>query len=117
MLDKTITSALLALRAQIIKSRLDGLDHVEALLTARGIDVPRLSRPHAENSMPRHGMRLLLMEALGQGPMGGVAAARYVAAHEPSISYKEAQARVHQALNRMVTNGFAVRDGRVWRLA
>ena len=39
MLDKTITSALLQLRAQIIRGRLDGLAHVQALLLARGVDL------------------------------------------------------------------------------
>ena len=39
MLDKTITSALLALRAHIIHQRRDGLAHVEALLIARGFDL------------------------------------------------------------------------------
>jgi hypothetical protein len=38
MLDKTVTSALLHLRAQIIRDRLDGLDHVNALLVQRGVD-------------------------------------------------------------------------------
>jgi hypothetical protein len=38
MLDKTITSALLHLRAQIIRDRLDGLGHVNALLVQRGIE-------------------------------------------------------------------------------
>ena len=37
MLDKTITNALIALRRQIIRGNLDRLDHVNALLAARGI--------------------------------------------------------------------------------
>ena len=117
MLDKTITNALLHLRAQIIRGKLDGLAHVEALLVARGVALPRVPQPHARNSLPRRAMSAMLIEALRDGPKGGVAAARYVADHQPSISYKEAQARVHQALARMVVNGFAVKDGGVWRLA
>ena len=117
MQDRTITSALLNLRAQIIRGKLDGLDHVEALLAARGVDLPHVPRPHADNSMPRLGMTRLLLSALRDGPKGGVAAARYVAEHQPTISYREAQRRVHQALARMVANGFAVRDGGRWRLA
>ena len=117
MLDKTITSALLQLRAQIIRGRLDGLDHEEALLAARGVALPHVPRPHASNSLPRLGMTRLLVEALRDGPKGGVAAARYVAEHQPSISYREAQRRVHQGLARAVAHGYAVRDGGVWRLA
>ena len=75
----------------------------------------RVSKPHAANSLPRLAMRRLLLEALRDGPKGGVAAARYVAEHQPSISYREAQRRVHQALTRMVANGFAVKGGGVWR--
>lgn len=105
MLDKTITNALLQLRVQIIRGNLDGLDHVEALLLARGAGLPRVARPHASNSLPRRAMGLLLVEALWDGPKGGVALACYVAEHQPSISYREAQARV----TRIVANGFAVK--------
>ena len=119
MLDKTITSALLALRAQTIRCKLDGLDHVEALLLARGVDPTRqrVPRPLSANMLRHSGMQRLLLSALKDGPKGGVAAARYVAEHQPSISYREAQRRVHQALARMVANGFAVRDGKGWRMA
>ena len=117
MLDKTITSALLNLRAKIIRGNLDGLDHVEALLAARGVDLPHVPKPHASNSLPRLAMMRLLVDALMDGPKDGVAAARYVAEHQPSISYRDAQRRVHQALARMVANGYAVRDGKAWRRA
>ncbi len=117
MLNKTITSALLNLRAQIIREGRDGLDHVEALLQARVPVLPRVARPHAKNSMPRLAMARLLVEALNDGPKGGVALAAYVADHQPSICYKEAQARIHQALARMMAKGLVVRDGRMWRLA
>ena len=117
MLDKTITNALLQLHAQIVRGNLDGLAHVEALLMARGVVPPRIARAHAGNSLSRHAMRRMMVDALRAGPKGGVAAARYIAEHQPSISYREAQQRVHQALTRMVSNGFAVKDGRVWRLA
>ena len=117
MLDKTITSALLNLRAQIIRGKMDGLGHVEALLAARGVDLPHVPKPHASNSLPRLAMMRLLVEALGDGPKGGVAAARYVAEHQPDISYREAQRRIHQGLARAVAHGYAVRDENVWRLA
>ncbi len=117
MLDKTITSALLQLRAQIIRGRLDGLDHVEALLRARGVALPHVPKPHATTSLPRMAMMRLLVEALRDGPKGGPAIAAYVAAHQPAISYRQAQRRIHQGLARMVANGFAVRDGKAWRLS
>ena len=119
MQDRTITSALLNLRAQIIRGSLGGLENVEALLLARGVDPTRqrVPRPLSANMLRHSGMQRLLLSALRDGPKGGVAAAQYVAEHQPSVSYREAQARVHQALARMVANGFAVKDGGVWRLA
>jgi hypothetical protein len=50
MQDKSIDGALLAPRKNIIRGRLDGLAHVEALLLLRGVDMPRVlpvKRPDA----------------------------------------------------------------------
>ena len=44
MQDKSINGALIKLRAQIIRGGLNGLVQVEALLIARGIDLPRVPR-------------------------------------------------------------------------
>ena len=85
---RPITSALLHLRAQIIRGKIDGLAHVEALLVARGVALPRVPKPHARNSLPHRAMSVLLIEALRDGPKGGVAAVRYVADHQPSISHR-----------------------------
>ncbi|WP_159458612.1 hypothetical protein [Roseisalinus antarcticus] len=40
MQDKTIDNALLALRKDMIRNGGDGLTHVEALLTMRGVGLP-----------------------------------------------------------------------------
>ena len=117
MQDKSINNALLELRAQIIRGGLDGLDHVEALLLARGVDLPHVPKSHAANSLPRMAMLRLLVGALRDGPKGGPAIAAYVAAHQPAISYRQAQRRIHQGLARAVAHGYAVRDENVWRLA
>jgi|TARA_B110000908_G_C10234647_1_gene442613 hypothetical protein len=39
---KTINSALLALRKQIIRANGDGMDHVEAMLVIRGVHMPAI---------------------------------------------------------------------------
>ena len=44
MQERTINSALLALRKQMIRGEGEGLDHVEALLALRGIHPPRVMR-------------------------------------------------------------------------
>ena len=116
MQDRSIDSALIELRAQIIRGGLDGLVHVEALLIKRGVGLPRVPQPLAQNSMPRRGMAVMLTQALSEGPKNGVALAAYVAEHQPAISYREAQRRVHQAMTRLVAHGVAVRDGKGWRL-
>ena len=41
-MDKSIDRALLAPRKKIIRGNLDGLDHVEALLAMRGVDMPEV---------------------------------------------------------------------------
>ncbi|MTJ05746.1 MAG: hypothetical protein FH759_13765, partial [Sediminimonas qiaohouensis] len=44
MQDRTIDNALLALRKEIVRHGRDGLDHVEALLTLRGVELPEYTR-------------------------------------------------------------------------
>ncbi|MGL4310737.1 MAG: hypothetical protein ACRCSU_09635 [Paracoccaceae bacterium] len=117
MLDKSIDGALLALRKNIISSNGEGLEHVEALLRLRGVDLPRIPKQQTKSIFARRELTQLLANALKDGPKGGVALAAHVAEQRPEISYTEAQARIHQSLARMVANGFAVRDGRLWRLA
>ena len=116
MLDKTITSALLQLRAQIIRGKLEGLEHVEALLLARGVDLQPARKPYR----PRHGRnyaRLLIMEALRSGPLPGRAIAVYAVCRVPEVPQDALRRLVSSALWKMGDAGVVARDGGLWRLA
>ena len=116
MLDKTITNALLQLRAQIIRGGLDGLGHVETLLIARGADLQPARKPYR----PRHGRnyaRLLILDALRSGPMPGPAIAAYAVARVPEVPQEALRRLVSSALWKMGDAGTLVRDGALWRLA
>jgi hypothetical protein len=68
---ETTDRVLLYLRAQIIRDRLDGLDHVDALLRLRGCDpdayrVPPKRRRHFRNGGLRRAVLAILRE---HGPM------------------------------------------------
>jgi hypothetical protein len=111
MLDKSINSALLALRAQIIRDSLDGLDHVNALLVMRGVPRPRVPRKFAQ----RQDTSRLALEALWTGPKRGYEVARY-AAETTGDQLPDQWRRMYQALHNLRRRGLVVKDGRVWRL-
>jgi hypothetical protein len=119
MLDKTITNALLALRAQIIRENLGGLDHVNALLITRGIDpdLQHVRRMIPRDSCKQREVKRLVMEALRTGPKRpSEIGARFMAC-KPEIAPDRAMIRVYRAIYKMRDGGVVVKDGRVWRLA
>ena len=101
MLDKTITNALLALRAQIIRNSQNGLFYVEALLVARCVDpaahhVPRKAKPrfkHAE-------LRIAILTALREGPLTSRAVAERVLVANPHLTADAARHKVHRGFGR-----------------
>ena len=119
MLDKTITSALLALRAQIIRERREGLVHVEALLIARGIDPARhIVRAKRKPDVAGRGiMRLMVLDALRDGPKGLADVTASVTARRQDISPDAAHKRTALVLSKMKVAGVVGREGHVWRLA
>ena len=119
MLDKTITSALLALRAQIIRERREGLVHVEALLIARGIDPARhIVRAKRKPDVAGRGiMRLMVLDALRDGPKGLSDVAASVATRRHEISPEAIHKRTALVLSKMKVAGVVGREGHVWRLA
>lgn len=117
MLDKSIDGALLALRKQITREGQDGLEHVEALLRMRGVDMPRVMPAKRQDVAKRGHMRLLVLEALrgGPKPLKGIAA--HVSARRPEIGYSLAYTRCGQCLAKLRNAGLVMREGRVWGLA
>ncbi len=116
MLDKTITSALLQLRAQIIRGKLDGLDHVEALLLARGVELPHVPRPTPADGCAQHEISRAIYTALRGGPKraGEVVAAFH--AQRPDMAFNVVQRRVYRAGEKMILRGVVGRDAGRWRL-
>ena len=116
MQDKTITNALLQLRSQIIRGKMEGIDHVEALLLARGVDLQPARKPYR----PRHGRnyaRLLILGALRSGPQHGRAIADYAMSRVPEVPEEALRRLVSSALWKMGDAGVVARDGGLWRLA
>lgn len=113
MQDGTINNALLALRKQMIREGQDGLTHVEALLTARGVYMPAVLPAKRPDVARRGQMRRQVLEAVRGG-----ATLRQVAAHvaslRPELSERQAYIRSGQCLARLKAGGRVKREGRVW---
>ena len=110
MQDKTINSALLALRKNLIRECGEGLDHVEALLAMRGVPMPAVL-PAKRDDVARKGhMARFVVSALKDGPQGVPTLGDRVMAEHPSLTRKAAYNRVYQALLRLERRGMAVRD-------
>lgn len=112
MQDKSINSALLALRAQIIRDGLSGLDHVESLLALRQVPLAPVPRRIAQ----RQDTSRLALEALRDGPKRGYEVSGY-AAQATGDNLPDQWHRSYQALHRLRRRGLVVKDGVVWRLA
>ncbi|HMO09323.1 MAG TPA: hypothetical protein PKD10_17000 [Paracoccaceae bacterium] len=115
MLDKSIDSALLALRKQIIRSGSDGLAHVEALLALRGVDLPRVSPARVHGTTKRNETALLVIGALRDGPMARSEVVAVLAAAKPLLDAKRCYHRVDHAMAKLRAKGVVcvVRRG-VW---
>lgn len=111
MQDKSINSALLALRAQIIRDGLSGLDHVEALLALRQVPLAPVPRKFAQ----RQDTSRLALEALRDGPKRGYEVSRY-AAQATGDNLPDQWRRMYQALHNLRRRGLVVREGLEWRL-
>lgn len=68
MQDKSINGALLALRKQIIRGKLDGLTEVEALLAIRSVPMPRVMPAKRPDVARRGEVRRKIYEATRSGP-------------------------------------------------
>ena len=117
MQDKSINGALLALRKQIIRGNLDGLEHVEALLTMRGVHMPAVLPAKTADAALKGHVRALVIQALREGPMTRAELLEYLAEQRPQLPYKVAYARADKVLWKMGKVGLLEREGRVWRLA
>ena len=116
MQDRTIDSALLALRKQIIRGNLDGLEHVEALLQFRGISMPRVMPAKRPDVARRGHMSLMVIETLSTGPKALPEIASAIGARRPEIDYAAAYQRTGQVLAKLRRKGRVRREGRLWQI-
>ena len=112
--DETINKALAQLRATIIRDRLDGLEHVEALLRLRGYElcpVPRKNRV----SYRRNGLRRYVVHLLKDGPKthGEIVAALQLR----GLGKRSAADQAKGVMTSLREIGWVEERGRVWRLA
>lgn len=119
MLDKTITNALLHLRGRIIREGQDGLDNVNALLVARGIDpaAQHVRRKIPHDSCAQREVKALVLQALREGPKTPAQIGAHFMACKPDIAPDRAMLRVYRAIYKMRDRGVVVSDGRAWQLA
>jgi hypothetical protein len=119
MIEKTITSALVNLRAHIIRDGIDGLDHVNALLVMRGIDPGKLrvGRKMPADSCRQSEVRMIVIQVLRGGPKRPCEIGAHFMACKPSIAPDRAMVRVYRGIYKMRDRGVVVRDGGAWRLA
>lgn len=112
MQDKTIDNALLALRRQIIRGDGKNLAHVEALLRARGVPIPRVMNCPAY----RGEMKRLILGALRDGPRTRSEIIDHILTRRPELTRRRASQRTSQRLYVMKQAGLVRREGRVWQL-
>lgn len=113
--DETINTSLIYLRAKIIRDGLGGLEHVEALLRARGVCPPRVP-PKRVVTFGRNEVARLALDALREGPLGVGQIVRMVHAKAPNLPRRAVYKRVKKTFKRLERDGAVVRDGRLCRL-
>jgi hypothetical protein len=114
MQDKTIDNALLALRKQIIRGNGEGLEHAEALLSARGVLLPAVIRREAPVA-PRGQMRRMVLDALSGGPLTRRQLTWSIAPLRQDVPLARLYWRVDSVLAKMKVAGLVRLEGRVWR--
>ncbi|MGR3802149.1 hypothetical protein [Marinibacterium profundimaris] len=115
MQDRSIDGALLALRKQTIREGREGLDHVEALLRLRGVDMPVVREGRRPDAAKRGEAQRIVLGALRDGPktLREIAA---VMAERRQLDMPAALQRSGQALDKLRKAGVVVKDGRVWAI-
>lgn len=113
MTDANITSALWQLRFKIIRDGQDGLEHVNALLWARGCDpdTRRIPPKRPDNRFRKSELGRHILAALRDGPRENREIAAHFASQRPSLSADQAFSRVSLVLSKMKNMGFVQREG------
>jgi hypothetical protein len=117
MQDRSINSALVALRKQIIRGNGAGLDHIEALMALRGVELRPVLPPRSKDAARRGHMAAMVVSALREnGPQTARDVTEYVAKRRPEIAHADAHKRAAMALSNLKIKGLVRRYGRLWLL-
>ena len=99
-----------------MRGGLEGRNHVEALLIARGVALRPVTRQLTAHRLPRNYLRRMILAALKGGPMTGPEIAAIVIERTPQIAPEQAYFRAYSAVTRLRYAGLVVRDGKGLRL-
>lgn len=111
---ETITRALVALRAELIREGGPGLEHVEALLVLRGSNLPPVPRK-LPMRFKRNGLRRAIREALRPGPLTGRELVQRVS-DATGVPYGELYRSLYAQLHVMRERGQVTHDHNFWLL-
>lgn len=114
MQDRSIDAALLALRKRTIREGREGLDHVEALLRLRGVDMPEVRSARGPDVARRGEAQRIVLDALRDGPKTLAEVETYMAERRPGVD--RMRHRASQAMCKLRKAGVILNDG-LWKLA
>lgn len=100
MQDRTINNALQQLYRQAISGQHGGLDHILALMQARGPE-PVAKRPSPIGKGPRRQTRLIVLAALREGMQDTGEIAAVLMQHRPDLPFRRAWHRVYMVRKRL----------------
>lgn len=113
--DKILDSALLNLRAQIIRDGKPGLEHVEALLALRGHEPPPVPVKN-RRSFRRGELKRIVLGALRDGPVTTRGVASRVQTHAPHLDDTAAYNAAWDVCRKFRAAGVVERSGDHWYL-
>ena len=112
---ETITRALAALRAELMREGGLGLEHVEALLQLRGNNLAPVPRKAPPQQFKRNRLRLAIRIALRGGPITGPEIVKRIAASH-GLDYGEIYRSVYSQLGQMRRAGVLAHEGALWKI-
>ncbi len=113
MQDKSINSALLALRKQIVRGKLDGLAQVEILLAMRGVTLPRVLPAKRPDVARRGEVRRKICDAFHTGAKTRAELAMAVY----GVGGDAERQKISRVLWKMKGADMIAKDSVAWRLA
>lgn len=106
--DEMINSSLLYLRARTIREGLEGLEHIEAIMRIRGMDLEAVHVPKKNKRRFRNGeLRRAVLDTLRQEPHTARKIAEKLDCQQQSV---------RECLRTLEARGVVLREGRVWFL-